>query len=103
MGRRKKKWSELSGGQRFGVVLGAAIQMTLQGLALRDLAKRPSDQVNGPKAAWALGTLINGIGPIAYFLLGRKHVPAEIRRGSGTKASTAGLHTAVGVGLGKKL
>ena len=103
MGRRKKKWSELSGGQRFGVVLGAMVQMTLQGLALRDLAKRPADQVNGPKGAWALGTLIHGLGPIAYFLLGRKRIPAEVRKGTGTKASTSGLHTAMGVGLGKKL
>ena len=103
MGRRKKKWSELSGGQRFGVVLGAAIQMGLQGLALRDLAKRPKDRVNGPKAAWVLGTLVNGLGPIAYFLLGRKRVPAEVTKGSGTNASSSGLHTAMGVGLGKKL
>ena len=103
MARRKKKWSELSRGQRFGVVLGAAVQMTLQGLALRDLAKRPKEKVNGPKAAWMLGTLVNGLGPIAYFLIGRKRVPAEVAKGSGTDASSAGLHTALGVGLGKKL
>ena len=73
MGRRKQKWSELSRGQRFGVVLGATIQM------------------------------MNGLGPIAYFLLGRKRPSAEATTGSGTNASSAGRHTALGVSLGKKL
>lgn len=106
MGRntaKKKKWAELSGGQRAGIVLGAAIQFTLQGLALRDLAKRPADQVNGPKLAWAGATFINTIGPIAYFLVGRKAAPAGVRKGSGTDASTAGMQTAMGVSIGKKL
>jgi hypothetical protein len=105
MGRKKnkKKWSELSGGQRFGVVLGALVQFALQGAALRDLAKRPKDQVNGPKAAWAAATFINTIGPIAYFLLGRKHSPAPAAKGSGTSAASSGLKTSMGVSIGKKL
>ncbi|PJI52036.1 hypothetical protein CTI14_49285, partial [Methylobacterium radiotolerans] len=59
MGRKKnkKKWSELSGGQRFGVVLGALVQFALPGAALRDLAKRPKDQVNGPKGGVGRGDL----------------------------------------------
>ena len=69
---KKKRWSELSGGQRLGIVAGAIVQFTLQGLALRDLARRPASQVNGPKLAWAAGTFINTVGPIAYFLLGRR-------------------------------
>jgi hypothetical protein len=103
MGRKKKKWSELSGGQRFGVVLGALVQLALQGAALRDLSKRRAEDVNGPKAAWVLGTFINTIGPIAYFLFGRKHVPDEVRRGTGDTASSAGLKTALGVNIGKRL
>ena len=103
MGRRNKKWSELSGGQRTGVVLGSLVQMTLQGLALRDLAKRPAEQVKGPKAAWMLATLVNGLGPIAYFIAGRRRAPRGVTQGSGTTASSSGLHTAAGVGLGKKL
>jgi hypothetical protein len=105
MGRKKnkKKWSELSGGQRFGVVLGALVQFALQGAALRDLAKRPKDQVNGPKGAWVAASFINTIGPIAYFLLGRKHTPAPASKGSGTSASSSGLKTSLGVSIGKKV
>jgi hypothetical protein len=106
MGRntaKKKKWAELSGGQRFGVVAGAAVQLTLQALALRDIAKRPADQVNGPKLAWAGATFINTIGPIAYFLVGRKPVPTKVTKGTGSDASTAGMKTSLGVSLGKKL
>lgn len=102
MGRKKnKKWSELSGGQRFGVVLGALVQFALQGAALRDLAKRPKEQVNGPKAAWVAATFINTIGPIAYFIIGRKHTPSAT--GSGTSASSSGLKTSLGVSMGKKI
>lgn len=103
MARNKKKWSELSGGQRFGVVLGAIIQITLQGAALRDIAKRPPEQVNGPKAAWVAATFINTIGPIAYFLLGRRRPPTNLEQGTGSDASSAGLRTAMGVSIGKKL
>lgn len=69
---RKKSWREMSGGQRIGTVILVALQMGLQAAALRDLKKRPAAQVNGPKAAWVAGTFINFIGPVAYFLLGRK-------------------------------
>lgn len=103
MARNKKKWSELSGGQRFGVVVGAIIQIALQGAALRDIAKRPAEQVNGPKAAWATATFINTIGPLAYFILGRRQAPSKVERGTGADASTAGLRTAMGVSIGKKL
>ncbi|GAB4100001.1 PLD nuclease N-terminal domain-containing protein [Sinomonas halotolerans] len=99
---RKKKWSELNGRQRFGMILGVASQLALQGAALRDLAKRPAEQVKGPKAAWALASLVNGAGPIAYFLFGRRHDVARTP-GSGQTASSAGLKTALGVNIGKRI
>ena len=37
-----------------------------------DLAKRPADKVRGPKWLWAVLSLVNGFGPGAYFMLGRK-------------------------------
>lgn len=36
------------------------------------LSRRSRGQVRGPKWAWRLGTLLNGIGPAAYWLFGRK-------------------------------
>ncbi|HEY8294750.1 MAG TPA: PLDc N-terminal domain-containing protein [Micrococcaceae bacterium] len=50
----------------------AAAQISLQVAALKDLKKRPAAQVNGPMAAWVAGSFINFVGPIAYFMIGRK-------------------------------
>jgi hypothetical protein len=49
------------------------LQLALMAFALFDLVPRPITGVNGPKWAWALIIiLINIIGPIAYFLIGRR-------------------------------
>ena len=40
--------------------------------ALRDLAKHSSDEVRGPKALWVLSFVVQPIGPIAYFAVGRR-------------------------------
>jgi hypothetical protein len=49
------------------------LQLALLAFALVDLVRRPQGQVNGPKWAWAfIIILINIIGPIAYFLIGRR-------------------------------
>lgn len=66
-----KKWADLSARQRRLVVAGGAVQVALQTAALVDLAKRPPEQVNGPKAAWVAASFVNFAGPIAYFMFGR--------------------------------
>lgn len=68
----KKKWSDLSTGEKAGAVVMASIQLALAAAAWTDLAKRPASQVNGPKAAWALAIGVNFVGPIVYFTKGRK-------------------------------
>lgn len=72
MKKKKKSWSELSAGQRVGLLVPAAIQLTLAATAWRDLARRPADEVNGPKAAWAAVIAINFVGPVLYFVKGRR-------------------------------
>ncbi|TFC07041.1 hypothetical protein E3O42_01295 [Cryobacterium adonitolivorans] len=67
-----RKWSEMTGGQKFGVVAGGIVQLVLAGLAWSDLAHRPAKKVNGPKGVWAAVIAINYAGPIAYFIAGRK-------------------------------
>ena len=69
----RRKWSELSNRQRWLIIGGGAVQVTLQAVALRDLRHRPVDDVRGPKALWALATFVNFFGPIAYLVLGRRH------------------------------
>lgn len=68
----RKKFSELSPGQRAAVLTGIALQLSLALAAWVDLAKRPASKVNGSKAKWAAIISVNFIGPIAYFLRGRR-------------------------------
>ena len=70
--RRRKQWSELTRPQRMALVLTAAVEIALTSVALADLARRPPDQVRGPKRWWALGCFVQPVGPVAYLALGRR-------------------------------
>ena len=72
----KKKWSDMTTGEKVGVIVMASIQLALATSAWKDLAKRPASQVNGSKAVWGLVIAINYVGPIAYFVKGRKTADA---------------------------
>lgn len=49
------------------------LQLELMLFALLDLIRRPAAATNGPRWLWALIIIIiNIIGPIAYFLAGRR-------------------------------
>jgi len=74
--RKVKKWEDLSPLQQASVVVLGMVQMTLLAAALLDIRRRPAEQFNGTKRMWTLLVFINYVGPIAYFLFGRK--PAEI-------------------------
>ena len=67
-----RKWDDLSEAQRRAIIAAAAIEIILTTVALEDLARRPHDQVRGPKAAWALGCIVQPVGPIAYLAFGRR-------------------------------
>ena len=51
-----------------------ALQLGLLAAALNDLRRRPASQIRGPKPLWVAISFANylGVGPIAYFLLGRR-------------------------------
>lgn len=70
--RVKRRWADLSPAQQAGIAAGAMVQFALAATAWWDLAHRPAELVRGPKAAWALGIAVNGIGPITYFVVGRR-------------------------------
>ena len=56
-----------------------AVEGVLKIVALIDLARRPADEVRGPKRRWAFAiVLLNSLGlvPLAYFILGRRREPA---------------------------
>ena len=69
---QRKKWSELTTSQKGGIGFGAALQFALAAAALWDMWHRPEDEINGPRRLWTLAVFVNFIGPISYFLFGRK-------------------------------
>lgn len=75
--KAKKTWKEMSPAARAGFVAVGIVQVALMLAAQRDISKRPAAQINGPKAAWRAAALINFIGPLGYFILGRKRPGAH--------------------------
>jgi hypothetical protein len=69
---QRKSWSELSARQRTGIEILGLLQVLLLAAAQWDLSRRSSEEVNGDKRLWRLLVFINFIGPIAYFLVGRR-------------------------------
>jgi len=57
-----------------GGVIGAAVaaQLVLGPLTVRDVSRRPREQVRGPKILWKLWGGTNLAGVAAYWLIGRK-------------------------------
>jgi hypothetical protein len=72
MRAERRRWSDLTPGQRVGVVIGAIVQFALMALAQRDLSRRPAGEIRGPKAVWRVAVLVNFVGPIVYFVFGRR-------------------------------
>ncbi len=68
----KKKWSDLTSGQRKAMIALGTVEVALASAAYIDLMRRPADEVNGSKGTWAAIIAINIVGPIAYFTRGRK-------------------------------
>lgn len=70
--QKKQSWSELSPAARAGMLVAAVVELVLTTMAFRDLSRRPSDQVRGPKWIWWICSIIQPVGPIAYLVLGRR-------------------------------
>jgi hypothetical protein len=62
----------LSSGQRTAIVLGGVAELIMTMLALRDLSRRPREQVRGPKLLWLTALVVQPFGPILYFVTGRR-------------------------------
>jgi hypothetical protein len=68
----KKRWSDLTHTQQGLIIASAAVELAFTVTALVDLARRPADQVRGPKLLWVLGCVVQPVGPLAYLALGRR-------------------------------
>lgn len=69
---KKKRWSDFSTAQQTGLAAVALVELVLTTKALADLARRPADQVRGPKLAWVLGCFVQPFGPALYLRFGRR-------------------------------
>jgi hypothetical protein len=65
-------WARLSERQRALLVGAAVAELSLKVAALVDMAHRPADRIRGPKLLWRAAMAVNLLGPLSYFLFGRK-------------------------------
>ena len=50
----------------------AVSQVCLLGYALWDIRHRSADQIRGSKPLWTAIVFVNYVGPISYFIFGRR-------------------------------
>ena len=67
-----QRWSDLSSRQQTGMLIAASVHLALAATAWTDLARRPAALIRGPKALWAVLIAVNFIGPLSYFVVGRR-------------------------------
>jgi hypothetical protein len=65
-------WANLSEGQRRLLIAAATAEATLKIVALIDIQHRPASQIRGPKALWRGAMVVNLLGPLSYFAIGRR-------------------------------
>lgn len=65
-------WKTLTPAQKTAFVIAATAQIGLFAAAWADLSRRSPEAINGDRAAWRAGLFVNTLGPLAYFLRGRK-------------------------------
>jgi hypothetical protein len=80
--KKSKRWQDLSPATKTRVTVQGSMQSLLNLLliswAVRDLRRRSDNEINGNKRLWMLADFALPIGPIAYFLFGRRRgTPTE--------------------------
>lgn len=70
--RYQRRWSEMSPRAQTALLTLVSVELSLTATAFVDLVRCPPDQVRGRKAWWALGLLVQPLGPIAYLTVGRR-------------------------------
>lgn len=70
-------WHDLPPRRQRAIVAAATVQTALATAAWADMFRRQAKQVNGPRPVWAAVAAINFVGPVAYFLFGRRHTAPQ--------------------------
>jgi hypothetical protein len=68
----KKKWGELSSRNRRLITILGVVEVVLLAAALWDIKRRPAEQIKGPKWMWRALAFVNIVGPVSYFVVGRR-------------------------------
>jgi flagellar biosynthesis/type III secretory pathway M-ring protein FliF/YscJ len=68
----KKRWEDLTQRQQIAIIVMGVVQIGLLVAALVDIHQRSEEELTASKRTWTMISLINYLGPIAYFLFGRK-------------------------------
>jgi hypothetical protein len=68
----RAEWLDLPTEFRFTAIAAVVVDVTAKIITWRSLIRRPVEKVRGPKWAWVVVSLINGVGPLSYLVLGRK-------------------------------
>ena len=53
-------------------MLGVAVQIGLLVTALVDMHRRPQGEIKGNRWMWTVAAFVNFVGPVSYFLFGRR-------------------------------
>lgn len=68
----KRKWSDLSPTQQKVTAMAGVLEVVATTAMLVDLARRPASTVRGSKALWRTLSVVQPVGPLAYFAFGRR-------------------------------
>ena len=83
-----KRWKGSSRAMKAPAIAQRMIQLALVFWAVRDIRQRRDDEINGSRKVWTLAAFAPPIGPIAYFLFGRKRNTQE----DGPQSSSDSAH-----------
>ena len=92
-------WKTLTTAQKTALVTAGTLQVGLFAAAWADLSHRRPEAVNGSKAAWRAGLFVNTLGPLAYFVRGRKTghwSEADVPDQTGRVAIVTGANSGLG-------
>lgn len=92
-------WKTLSPARKTALITAGTLQVGLFAAAWADLSRRHPEAVNGRKVAWRTGLFVNTLGPLAYFLCGRKTghwTEADVPDQTGRVAVVTGANSGLG-------
>ena len=73
----RRSWRDLTRRRRLLLIAVGVVRLALLAAALFDLRRRPSEQIRGPKLLWVALSFVNIVGPVSYFVVGRRREPVE--------------------------